>query len=169
MKQIRALQRATNTQLSRMEKKLTRGDTRFTESWWGDFIFYMQNNHVVLAIFLGHKENPFSGSPRLIALFSSNVYAIFLAICITYERDNRTRLILEYTLVVALQSLYDLEVQYLTTCSCFHREGVPDFIRNWVAPCLGIFAGLGELLAEKVCSNEDLSLQVISSFIVFVL
>jgi hypothetical protein len=76
---------------------------RFTDSYWNDYKFYVLNNHLILSIFCGHPENPYSGCPRLLAVISSNFYAIFLAICLTYEPSESKRMIFEYTLVVVLQ------------------------------------------------------------------
>ena len=109
-------------ELTPMERKLTRGDVRFTKSYWGDFLFYIKNTHIIFSICCGHRDNPYGGAPRFIAVLSSNFYALFLAICLTYEKDSRTAFIMEYTLIVVLQSLYDLEVQYLTSCACVHRD-----------------------------------------------
>lgn len=109
-------------ELTLMEKKLSRGDVRFSKSYWGDYVFYIRNTHIIFSIFCGHHDSPYGGAPRLMAMISSNFYAIFLAICLSYEEDSRTAFIMEYTLIVLLQSLYDLEVQYLTSCACVHRD-----------------------------------------------
>jgi len=46
--------------VSLMKQKLGRGDVRYSGSWWGDFFFYLRNNHILLSVCFTHPENPYT-------------------------------------------------------------------------------------------------------------
>ena len=86
----KTVDKMTNKHMSSMESKLANGDVRFTDNYWSDFKFYLYNNHILLAVFCSHHENPNNKGARLLAFLSSNVFAMFLA-SISALTDPNTR------------------------------------------------------------------------------
>ena len=111
--------------MSLMERKLHNGDVIFTDSYWGDFKFYLWNNHIFFAIFCSHPENPNNKGARFLAFLSSNIFAMFLSSIAALEKDPTTFFILEYVVFMIIQTIFDMNALYISSCSCFHSDGTP--------------------------------------------
>lgn len=130
--------------LTRTEKKLGNGDVIFTDSFFGDFWFYLQNNHIFLAIFCAHPENPNTKLARLIAFLASVVLAMCLA-AVAGLSSGDERMVLVYVVFVIVQTAFDIFAMYISSCKCFRGEGVPYFVRMYVLPVLGCCGGCASL------------------------
>lgn len=115
---------AVKTRLSPLERKLRRGDVIFSQSYWMDFKFYLENNHILLAICCTHREHVNNSFARIIAFITSNLFAVCLA-CISSTADESNKLILDYFVWVVVQTIFDLNIQYINTCECARGDGVP--------------------------------------------
>ena len=129
---------------SHMEKAFLAKKVKFTENFWADYWFYLCNNHVVLSICCNHRENPFSGCPRIIGLVASLLFALLSELSLAFGKSSENeKSILKWTLILVLQSVFDLEVQQLTSCVCMRSEGMPRLVRKCCAPILGGVMGCG--------------------------
>lgn len=130
--------------LSRMEKKLGNGDVIYSDSFWGDFWFYLKNNHIFFAICCAHPENPNTKLARFIAFLASIVLAMCLA-AIAGLSSGTERLVLDYVVFMGVQTLFDLFAMYASSCRCFRSEGTPYCLRVFVLPILGCCGGCASL------------------------
>ncbi len=121
--------RLVDGELTPMEVKFKRGDVKFSGFFWQDFVFYLQNNHVLLAICFAHPENPFNNVARLLAFITSLVFGLILAcISITNTSSSKSfylRLFLNTIIFVVVQAFFDINAQYINTCECIRHKGMP--------------------------------------------
>lgn len=110
--------------LSEIEIKLGRGDVVYSDSFCADFWFYLMNNHVILAVCGAHPEHPYGNFARMIALMSSILFAMFLS-CVCATTKGNVEFILNYGVFIILQTIFDMNAQYLSSMQCFKSEGVP--------------------------------------------
>jgi hypothetical protein len=125
-----------------IEQKLLQGDVLYSHSFWGDFRFYIRNNHILISIFAAHPRNPFSRVSRFIVFLASNLFAVFLA-SIAQTTGFKAQLILNYCVFVLLQTFYDNNAQSVATCACLRRERCPSCVRHFLAPVLGSLSASG--------------------------
>ena len=140
MQAMSIVRKNADTRLSPMAAKLKNGDVQFTGSFWGDFWFYIYNNHVLISIFCSHPENPNNKCARLLSFLASNVFAMFLA-AVSTTQPEQTAFVLDYFVFLIVQTVFDMNASYVSSCKCFHREGVPACVRNVILPIAGALGG----------------------------
>ena len=112
------LSTVTSRKVGHMEKAFLDHKVKFTDNYWNDYFFYLRNNHVVLSIFMNHHDNPFSGIPRLLGFICSIAFSMLCALSLELDTiANFKKEIIQYTLIVFLEAVFDLEVQQLSSCA----------------------------------------------------
>ena len=113
-----------------MRAALASGRVTYTDSWIRDGLFYLCNNHVLLAVFLAHPEHPYGRLQRGLVLLDSLAFAFFItAVLHSLIPLEMARSALHVTLGTLLQLAFDVPSSMLGTCPCAHRA-LPDFLQG---------------------------------------
>ena len=115
-----------------MEEALRSGRVTFTHGaggWLQDCIFYLCNNHILLAVFLAHPAHPYPRMQRGMVLFNSLAFAFFVTAVLHALIPAEVRGLLHLTLGTVLQLLFDVPASMLGTCPCAHRA-LPEVVQN---------------------------------------
>lgn len=102
-------------------------------SWSTDCLFYLQNNHILLAVSFSHPLHPMSKCRRVLMLLSSLSFAFFLSTLSAIADPLNHGLITSMvtTLVSALlQVAWDVPGGMLAGCPCLALSGLPVWLRR---------------------------------------
>ena len=129
------------------EDTLGWGVATYTDSWMRDCLFYLCNNHVLLAVALAHPLHPFSRSRRLMVLANSLSFGFFISgalhMLLTKEGSNSraARVLVETTAGTLLQLAFDIPAGLLGTCPCAHRA-LPSLVQQGCTALAAAFLSL---------------------------
>ena len=130
---------------------LRAGRVTYTDSWLQDCVFYVANNHILLACFFAHPDHPNPRLQRSLLLFASLTFAFFitawLKAFVPWELAN---VLLSVTVGTFLQLLFDVPFSMLAACPCAHKslpEAVQGICKGISIACLSCHSCCGLIYA----------------------
>ena len=104
-----------------MRAAIASGRVTYTANWLQDCVFYLCNNHVLLAVFFAHADHPYGRLQRGLVLFNSVAFAFFITSVLEAAMlIDAVRGILKLSVGMVLQLLFDVPASMLGTCPCAH-------------------------------------------------
>ena len=124
------------------------------DDWWGDWCFYVDNEHTLISTWRGHALHPFERFDRVCYFLCVVCFSLFMSAYIQHEHPVHESLAV-YCFWVAFSSfllvVYDLLLRMLATCPCV-QPGAALHGVCWL--CRDCFkdAGKQSLYIASICS-----------------